>query len=58
MHTMRAFVARLNPAFSPRALLDQEPILQKNVDLLMEKLKERAEQGLSSDLRAWYNNNL
>ena len=45
----------LNPAFSPRALLDQEPILQKNVDLLMDKLQERAEQGLSTDLRAWYN---
>ena len=45
----------LNPAFSPRALLDQEPLLQKNVDLLMEKLEQRAKQGLSSDLRAWYN---
>jgi cytochrome P450 len=45
----------LSPAFSSRALLEQEPILQANIDLLMKQLQARAEQGLSSDIRAWYN---
>ncbi|KAK2600174.1 hypothetical protein QQS21_005119 [Conoideocrella luteorostrata] len=45
----------LNPAFSSQALLEQEPILQQNVSLLMDKLQEHAEHGYPLDLRAWYN---
>ncbi|KAL4781971.1 cytochrome P450 [Aspergillus varians] len=43
------------PGFSPRALRDQEPIIQKNVNLLIAQLEKRAAQGLLTDLRDWYN---
>jgi cytochrome P450 len=45
----------LNPAFSQKALLEQESILQRNVDVLLDQIGERARRGLTSDLRAWYN---
>lgn len=45
----------MNGAFSARALAEQEPILKENVDLFMDKLEERAQQGLETDLRSWYN---
>ncbi|KAL3483959.1 cytochrome P450 [Aspergillus germanicus] len=45
----------LNPAFSQKALLEQESILQGNVDVLLDQIGERARRGLTSDLRAWYN---
>jgi cytochrome P450 len=45
----------MNPAFAPRALAEQEPILQKNVDLFLNQLQSRAERGLTTDLRLWYN---
>lgn len=44
------------PAFSPRALLEQEPIIQANIKLLMDKLEARAGSGgAPTDLRAWFN---
>ncbi|PIG69197.1 sterigmatocystin biosynthesis P450 monooxygenase stcL [Aspergillus arachidicola] len=44
------------PAFSPRALLEQEPIIQANINLLMDKLEARAGSGgAPTDLRAWFN---
>ncbi|KAJ0414321.1 cytochrome P450, partial [Aspergillus carlsbadensis] len=45
----------LLPAFSQKALMEQEPILQANIDLFCTRRVERAAQGLTSDLRAWYN---
>ncbi|OQE31460.1 hypothetical protein PENSTE_c001G05277 [Penicillium steckii] len=45
----------MNPAFSPRALALQEPILQKNVNLFMHQLQKLATQGQQLDLRLWYN---
>jgi cytochrome P450 len=45
----------MNPAFSARAFREQEPIIQKNVDLLMQQLESRAAKGLSTDMRTWYN---
>ncbi|GKZ36939.1 hypothetical protein AbraIFM66950_008204 [Aspergillus brasiliensis] len=45
----------MNPAFSTRALSAQEPILQRNVNLLLSKLQDFAQQGQAVDLRAWYN---
>ncbi|OOQ84417.1 sterigmatocystin biosynthesis P450 monooxygenase stcL [Penicillium brasilianum] len=45
----------MNGAFAPRALAEQEPILTENVDLFMDKLEERAQQRLETDLRLWYN---
>jgi cytochrome P450 len=45
----------LNPAFAPRALAAQEPILQKNIDTFLDNLQHRSAQGLPIDLRLWYN---
>ncbi|OKL55434.1 hypothetical protein UA08_09300 [Talaromyces atroroseus] len=45
----------LSPAFSQKALLEQEAIIQGNVDLMMDQLQHRAQKGLPSDLRAWHN---
>ena len=45
----------MNPAFAPRALAVQEPILQNNVDLLLNQLQRLSLQGLQVDLRLWYN---
>jgi len=43
------------PAFSSRSMLEQEPILKKNVDLLIQQLKKRSKEGSPIDLRIWYN---
>lgn len=45
----------MNPAFAPRALALQEPILQKNVDLFLDQLQSLSLQGSPVDLRLWYN---
>ncbi|KAJ5974290.1 hypothetical protein N7481_011500 [Penicillium waksmanii] len=45
----------MNPAFSPRALASQEPILQQNVELFLNKLQDHATNGLQLDPRLWYN---
>ena len=45
----------MNPAFAPRALAVQEPILQKNVDMFLNQLQCLSLQGLPIDLRLWYN---
>jgi cytochrome P450 len=46
----------LTPAFTPLALKAQEPILQKYVDLLVAKLEEQVDQGISGegfDISPW-----
>ncbi|KAL5371590.1 hypothetical protein DPSP01_014148 [Paraphaeosphaeria sporulosa] len=45
----------LSHAFSDRALRDQEPIVQDLIDLLIQRLDERIDQGQSTDLTIWYN---
>ncbi|PYI35377.1 cytochrome P450 [Aspergillus indologenus CBS 114.80] len=45
----------LAPAFSPKALVEQESILMSNIDMLLDQLQRRSEAGLVTDLRAWYN---
>jgi cytochrome P450 len=45
----------LAPAFSQKALLEQESIIQGIVDLMLDQLQQRARKGLTSDLRAWHN---
>ncbi|KAJ6131840.1 hypothetical protein N7471_007055, partial [Penicillium samsonianum] len=45
----------MNPAFAPRALAMQEPILQKNVELFLNQLQSRSLEGMPIDLRLWYN---
>jgi hypothetical protein len=42
-------------AFSEKALRDQEPLIGKYVDLLIEKLKEYALSGDTADMAMWYN---
>ncbi len=54
-HTHARLRRAMNPAFAPRALALQEPILQKNVDLFLNQLQCLALQGLPVDLRLWYN---
>lgn len=46
----------LSHAFSDSALRGQEPIIQKYVDLLMERLRQNADNGTRAlDLVKWYN---
>ncbi|GLI82178.1 hypothetical protein PoHVEF18_010584 [Penicillium ochrochloron] len=43
------------PAFAPRALMQQEPILQQNIDLLIKQLMKLTVDNQIVDLRTWYN---
>ncbi|KAI6081105.1 cytochrome P450 [Hypoxylon rubiginosum] len=43
------------PAFSDKALAQQEPLIKVYVDLLMERLREVAETGESTNIVRWYN---
>ncbi|KAI1770481.1 cytochrome P450 [Hypoxylon cercidicola] len=43
------------PAFSDKALAQQEPLIKVYVDLLMERLREVAETGESTNMVRWYN---
>lgn len=43
------------PAFSDKALLQQEPLMKVYVDLLVEKLHEVAKTGKPTDMVKWYN---
>ncbi|KAI4236154.1 MAG: hypothetical protein LQ349_002732 [Xanthoria aureola] len=45
----------LAPAFSKKSLLDQEPLIQSHVDLLIERLRERAASIGKADLSTWLN---
>ena len=45
----------MNPAFSPRALASQEPILQQNVDLFLGQLERRLGGSSPIDLSLWFN---
>lgn len=42
-------------AFSDKALRDQEPLIQRYIDLLVQRLRERAEQGVDVDVVRYYN---
>jgi cytochrome P450 len=44
----------LNPAFSDKALRNQEPRIMKHVELLIERLHDHLKDG-PVDLHAWYN---
>lgn len=44
----------LSPAFSDRALREQEPLIRRHVDLLMARLRELARQGAPVDLVQWF----
>ncbi|KAI5867891.1 cytochrome P450 [Durotheca rogersii] len=43
------------PAFSDKALTQQEPLIRVYVDLLIERLREVAKTGRSTDMVRWYN---
>jgi len=43
------------PAFSDKALRQQEPLIKVYVDLLMERLREVADKGESTNMIRWYN---
>ncbi|RAL15170.1 cytochrome P450 [Aspergillus homomorphus CBS 101889] len=45
----------LAPAFSTKALQEQETILQRNVDLLIGQMHDRAARNDTVDLKTWYN---
>ena len=44
----------INPAFSHKALLELEPMLQGHVDCLLEKLSKTSQQQGSIDVRKWF----
>lgn len=44
----------LSYAFSEKALRDQEPYVKTNVDLLLERLREKSAGGAAVDLVTWY----
>ncbi|KAL7629148.1 hypothetical protein AAE478_000667 [Parahypoxylon ruwenzoriense] len=46
---------QLAPAFSERALREQEPLISRYVDRLMKRLRENAEADKTVDLSAWFN---
>ncbi|KAI1102933.1 cytochrome P450 [Jackrogersella minutella] len=43
------------PAFSDKALSQQEPLIKVYVDLLIERLREVAQAGKKADMVKWYN---
>jgi cytochrome P450 len=43
------------PAFSDKALRQQEPLIKVYVDLLMERLREVADKGESTNMIRWFN---
>lgn len=43
------------PAFSDKALKNQEPLITNYVELLVEKLKRKAQSGEATDMVLWYN---
>ncbi|KAI1327216.1 cytochrome P450 [Xylariaceae sp. FL0255] len=43
------------PAFSDKALLQQEPLIRVYVDLLIQKLRDQSETGQPTDMVKWYN---
>jgi cytochrome P450 len=45
----------MQPAFSEKALRQQEPLIRVYVDLLMERLREVADKGDSTNIIRWYN---
>ncbi|KAJ9660480.1 hypothetical protein H2201_006902 [Coniosporium apollinis] len=44
----------LSYGFSDRGMRDQQPLIQRHIDLLVQRLRERATQG-SLDMAEWYN---
>jgi cytochrome P450 len=49
------FRRALSPAFSEKALRQQEPLMNIYIDLLIEKLGDVAASGESADMVKWYN---
>ncbi|KAL8906323.1 MAG: hypothetical protein Q9207_002098 [Kuettlingeria erythrocarpa] len=45
----------LAPAFSKKALQDQEPLIQSHVDLLIRRLREQTQAQGTADLSTWLN---
>lgn len=45
----------ISHGFAEKALLEQEPLMQGFVDLLIQRLKERAPMGKPVDMVSWYN---
>ncbi|KAH8781502.1 cytochrome P450 [Hyaloscypha sp. PMI_1271] len=45
----------MQPAFSDKALRQQEPLIRVYVSLLMERLREVADKGESTNMIRWYN---
>ena len=44
----------INPAFSPKALLEQEPMLRGHIDRLIAQLASRSHEQEGVDLRDWF----
>ena len=44
----------INPAFSPKALLEQEPMLRSHIDCLIAQLMKTSQQQGSVDIRTWF----
>jgi cytochrome P450 len=49
------FRKAISHGFSDKALRDQEQLIKKYIDLLMEKLRDVAEVGTKTDMVKWYN---
>ncbi|OCK73119.1 cytochrome P450 [Lepidopterella palustris CBS 459.81] len=45
----------LSHAFSEKALRDQEPLMRVHIDMLIQKLRDRAKMGEVVDMVSWYN---
>ncbi|EKG13709.1 Cytochrome P450 [Macrophomina phaseolina MS6] len=46
----------LSHAFSARAMAEQQPLINRYIDLLMQRLRERGENGMKAlDMVEWYN---
>lgn len=45
----------MQPAFSPKGLQAQEPIVRGYVDLLVKRMRELADKGEKADMVKWYN---
>jgi cytochrome P450 len=45
----------LNPAFSPKGLQDQEPVVKGYLDMFISRLRDEAKIGAPTDMVKWYN---
>ncbi|KAF7593962.1 hypothetical protein BBP40_010469 [Aspergillus hancockii] len=49
------FRKALNPAFSPKGLQDQEPVVKGYIDTFISRLRDEAKVGAPTDMVKWYN---